>query len=61
VHSENGFGSSSVVPGLGKSTPPTVKLSGGGGGAPTGTLALIGVVVLVGAYVGFMASRLSRR
>jgi hypothetical protein len=61
VHSENGFGSSSVVPGTADGVRSAAKLSSGGGGAPTGTFALIAVVLLVGAYAGVMASRLSRR
>jgi hypothetical protein len=61
VHSENGFGSSSVVPGLRGAGPAAVALSAGGNGSLSGTFALIAVVVLVAAYVGVVASRLSRR
>jgi hypothetical protein len=66
VHSENGFGSSSKVPGLGRSTAevraatPGALSSGGGGSAPTGSLVLIGVVLLVGAYAGIFAGRRAR-
>jgi phosphate transport system substrate-binding protein len=65
VHSENGFGSSSQVPGLGRSAPevraatPAV-LSDGGGSAPTGSIVLIGVVLLVGVYAGIFAGRRAR-
>ncbi|MCW3064001.1 MAG: hypothetical protein JWN32_1173 [Solirubrobacterales bacterium] len=59
IHSENGFGSSSQVPGLGAgaASAATVALSTGGGGAPTGAIALLGVVLLVGGYAGVFASR----
>jgi hypothetical protein len=65
VHSENGFGASSQVPGLGRSGPaapasPSALSGGGGGSAPTGSLVLIGVVLLVGAYAGIFAGRRAR-
>jgi hypothetical protein len=64
VHSENGFGSSSEVPGLGRSEAevrkPTHAAVSGGGSAPTGSLVLIGVVLLVGVYAGIFAGRRAR-
>jgi hypothetical protein len=67
IHSENGFGSSSVVPGTVASLGPVatdgppssaVHASGGGNaGTPVATFGLLGLVAIVGGWIGIGASR----
>ncbi len=61
VHSENGFGSSTVVPGAaggGDGAPATVP--GNSSSAPTRAFVLAAVVLLIGCYAGFAAARFRR-
>jgi hypothetical protein len=58
IHSGNGFGSSSRVPGLnGPTSPGLAAVSDGGSSAPTLALVLAAVVLLVGGFAGIRAAR----
>jgi hypothetical protein len=65
IHSENGFGSSSQVPGVGGATvqgdgPPSSALrtaSSATDASPVGTYGMLGVVVLAGGWIGIAAAR----
>jgi hypothetical protein len=65
IHSENGFGSSSAVPGVagetnGSDGPPTSALrtaSTATDASPVGTYGMLAVVILVGGWIGVAAAR----
>lgn len=58
IHSSNGFGSSSAVPGLtSRSSSGLAAVQGDGSSAPLLTVALAVVVLLAGAFLGARAWR----